>query len=246
VKGYWLIDISLDRIIIEHSVQFEESVSHVPQQPHADTFTLAPVRADEYAHAKSSSDASSDSEDSDDLDSESVYLDANLEHPDVVVEPEQRPKWAQTTLQDAGNLVGDPADTRRTRSDFEEPPVALTSTEPFPSRHIFLVQSLDPQYYGEAALNPFWESTMKEEYNSLLENQTWDMVPLPFERKIVRCRWVYRTKSTTYGHISRYKAMLVAKGFQQVHGIDYDETFPRVAKMYSIQLALSIEVAKGW
>jgi hypothetical protein len=43
VKGYWLIDLSLDGIIIEHSVQFEESVSHVPQQPHADTFTLPPV-----------------------------------------------------------------------------------------------------------------------------------------------------------------------------------------------------------
>jgi hypothetical protein len=43
VKGYRLIDLSSDRLIIEHSVQFEESVSHVPQQPHADTFTLPPV-----------------------------------------------------------------------------------------------------------------------------------------------------------------------------------------------------------
>jgi hypothetical protein len=43
VKGYWLIDISSNCLIIEHSVQFEESVLHVPQQPHADTFTLPPV-----------------------------------------------------------------------------------------------------------------------------------------------------------------------------------------------------------
>jgi hypothetical protein len=43
VKGYWLIDLSSDRLIIERSVQFEESVSHVPQQPHADTFTLPPI-----------------------------------------------------------------------------------------------------------------------------------------------------------------------------------------------------------
>jgi hypothetical protein len=63
VKGYWLIDISSDRIIIEHSVQFEESFSHVPQQSHADTFTLPPVRDDEHAHAGSSSDESSDLED---------------------------------------------------------------------------------------------------------------------------------------------------------------------------------------
>jgi hypothetical protein len=68
VKGYRLIDISSDQLIIERSVQFEESVSHVPQQSHADTFVLPPVRDDEYAHADSSSNESFDSEDSDDPD----------------------------------------------------------------------------------------------------------------------------------------------------------------------------------
>jgi hypothetical protein len=72
------------------------------------------------------------------------------------------------------------------------------------------------------------------------------MVPLPSGRKIVRCRWVYRTKSIEDGKISKYKARLVTKGFQQVHGIDYDDTFTPVAKMDSIQLALSIAEAKGW
>jgi hypothetical protein len=131
-----------------------------------------------------------------------------------VEKPEQRPKWAHTTLQDAGDLVGDPANTRRTRYDFEEPPIALTTTEPLPSKHIFLVQSSYPPSYGEAAENPFWESAMQEEYNSLLENQTWDLVPLPSGRKFFRCIWVYRTKSTKDGQINRYKARLVAKGFQ--------------------------------
>jgi hypothetical protein len=72
------------------------------------------------------------------------------------------------------------------------------------------------------------------------------MVPLPSGRKLVRCRWVYRTKSTVDGQINRYKARLVAKGFQQVHGIDYDETFTPVVKMDSIRLDLAIAVAKGW
>jgi hypothetical protein len=122
--------------------------------------------------------------------------------------------WALTTLQHAGDLIGDPTDTRRTRSNFEEPPIALTATEPLPSKHLFLVQYSDPQSYGEAAGNPFWKSAMQEEYNSLLENQTLDLVPLPSGRKIVRCRWVFRTKSATYGQINRYKARLVTKGFQ--------------------------------
>jgi hypothetical protein len=54
---------------------------------------------------------------------------------------------------------------------------------------------------------------MHEEYNSLLENQTWDLVLLPSGRKLVRCRWVYRTNSAADGKISRYKSRLVSKGF---------------------------------
>jgi hypothetical protein len=161
---------------------------HVPQQPHANTFILPPVRDDEHAHADSSLDESSNSEDSDDSDTESVHSDVESKHPDAVAKPKQRPKWAQTTLQDAEDLVGNPADTRRTRYDFEEPHVALAATEPLPSRHLFLVQSSDPQSYGEGAGNPFWESAMQEEYNSLLENQTWDLVLLPSRRKLFICR----------------------------------------------------------
>jgi hypothetical protein len=155
VKEYRHIDLSSDQIIIERNVQFEESVSHVPQQPHADTFILLPIRDDEHAHADSCLDKSSDLEDSDDSDLDSVHLDVESENPDAVAKPDQRPKWAHTTLQDVGDLVSDPVNTRRTRSDFEEPPIALTATEPFPSRHIFLVQSLDPHCYGKAFGNPF-------------------------------------------------------------------------------------------
>jgi hypothetical protein len=88
VKGYIPIDISSDRLIIERSVQFEESVSHVPQQPHADTFVLPPVRDDEHAHADSSLDESSDSEDSDDPDTESIQSDVESVHADADAELE--------------------------------------------------------------------------------------------------------------------------------------------------------------
>eukprot|EP00253_Pinus_taeda_P019097 PITA_19097 len=102
---------------------------------------------------------------------------------------------------------------------------------------------LTGESYAKAARHPSWESAMEEEYNSLLENQTWDLVPLPLGRKLVRCKWVYRTKSATDGQITRQKSKLVAKGFQQVHGIDYDETFAPVANMDSIHLALAITAA---
>jgi hypothetical protein len=117
---------------------------HVPHQSHADTFTLPPVRDDEHEHVDSYLDESFDLEDSDDSHLESVQSYVESEHPDAIAESEQRPKWAQTTLQDARDLVGDPSDTKRTQSDFEEPTIALTTTEPLTSRHLFLVHYLDP------------------------------------------------------------------------------------------------------
>jgi hypothetical protein len=109
-----------------------------------------------------------------------------------------------------------------------------------------MIQSSDPHTYIEVVGNPLWEADMKEEHDSLLENQTWDLVPLPPVRKLVRCKWVYKTKREVDAQVSRYKARLVAKGFQQIHGIYYDETFSPVAKMDSIRLALAIATAKGW
>jgi hypothetical protein len=133
-----------------------------------------------------------------------IYIPSQYSHRESVLvdeyaEPKKKPNWARTTLQDARDLVGDPADTRSTRSDFEKPPLALTTTELMPPRHIFLVQSLDPRSYGKDVGNPFWESSIQEEYNSLLDNQTWDLVPFPSRRKLVRCRWVHRTKSAVDG-----------------------------------------------
>ena len=64
---------------------------------------------------------------------------------------------------------------------------------------------------------------MDEEYRSLMANDTWDLVPLPKGRKLVRCKWVYRTKYASDGSVERLNARLVAKGFSQVKGIDYNE-----------------------
>jgi hypothetical protein len=69
---------------------------------------------------------------------------------------------------------------------------------------------------------------MDEEYNTLMENQTWDLVPLLKGRNLVRCRWTFQTKMAANGEISKYKSQLVAKGYSQVHDIDYTETFALV------------------
>jgi hypothetical protein len=70
-----------------------------------------------------------------------------------------------------------------------------------------------PYTYGKDSRNPFLESSIQEEYNSLINNQTWDLGLLNSGRKLVRSRWVYRTKSGMDGQVSRYKEILISKGF---------------------------------
>ena len=87
---------------------------------------------------------------------------------------------------------------------------------------------------------------MEEEYNSLIKNNTWNLVPLPKGRKVVRCKWIYRTKIVADGSVDKHKARLVAKGFSQVPSIDYTKTFAPVTKINSIHLTLAIATTHDW
>eukprot|EP00253_Pinus_taeda_P010097 PITA_10097 len=87
---------------------------------------------------------------------------------------------------------------------------------------------------------------MNEEYRSLLENDTWDLVPLPKGRKLVICEWVYRTKFGPDGKVDKHKAHLVSKRFSQVEGIDYTKSFSHVAKMNSILHVFSLAPSFKW
>ena len=92
----------------------------------------------------------------------------------------------------------------------------------------------DPQTYREASEDPIWKTSMKEEFHSLQKNDTWELVILPSGRKLVKCKWVFKTKCVVDRSPLKYKASLVAKGFSQVKGIDCNETFALVAKMDSV------------
>ena len=90
-----------------------------------------------------------------------------------------------------------------------------------------------------------WQTAMKTEMEALNRLGTWTLVPRPSNRTIVKCRWVYAIKRTITGSIERYRARLVAKGFSQKAGVDFDETFSPVVKYDSLRIILSIAAARN-
>eukprot|EP00253_Pinus_taeda_P015333 PITA_15333 len=148
----------------------------------------------------------------------------------------QLPNWMHTTRDATGALAGDPIDQRCTHSQFDRSSSLLDQTS----------TNYNLNTFGETLGHLDWDTTMNEEYCSLLENDTWDLVPLPKRQKLVICKWVYRTKFGLNGKADKHKACLVAKGFSQVEGIDYTETFSHVARMNSIHLILSLVASFKW
>ena len=80
---------------------------------------------------------------------------------------------------------------------------------------------------------------------SMKSNDVWDLVELPKDRKPVGCWWVFKRKMDAYDRIERYKARLVAQGFSQRKGLDYDELFSPVIRFKSVRTLIAISFQKG-
>lgn len=87
-----------------------------------------------------------------------------------------------------------------------------------------------------------WQTAINEEYSSLIKNKTWSICDLPKGRKPVSCKWVFKLKRKSNGDIDKYKARLVARGFSQSAGFDYNETYAPTLKLTTLRILLSIAI----
>lgn len=111
--------------------------------------------------------------------------------------------------------------------------------------HAIMCRVTEPLSLKEAMESPNaknWQEVADLEYESLVENDTWDLADLLKDRKAVGSRWVFKVKHHSDGRVERYKCRLVAKGYAQLYGADYDETFSPVVRFSSIRTLLSFAV----
>eukprot|EP00253_Pinus_taeda_P035364 PITA_35364 len=219
VKRYRLLSPKSKNVIIRRDVKFAEKISAYEPS----STDVPPLSVPSTSENISSSD-----DENEDENPTPPSRDPPLVH--------ELPKWVRTTQDAAGALVGDPTDQRHTCSQFNRASSLLAQAP--------MNYGLDT--FAEASGHPDWDLAMNEQYRSILANDTWDLVPLPKGRKLVRCKWIYRTKYGLDGKADKHKARLVAKGFSQVEGIFYTKTFSVVSKMNSIHLVLSLVASFKW
>ena len=148
-----------------------------------------------------------------------------------VVENSPHPRLRNLHYQD--DIIGDLNEGVRTRNQIANQ-----------ISYACYTSQIEPKNINEAIVDEYWVGAMQDELNQFERNEVWSLVPRPKDINVIGTKWVFRNKTDESGKIVRNKARLVAQGYTQVEGVDFDETFAPVARLESIRLLLSIACVK--
>ncbi|KAJ9566810.1 hypothetical protein OSB04_002776 [Centaurea solstitialis] len=177
-------------------------------------------------------------------------------------QPTNSEDFSQTTVREPSptNLLPDPSSNEASTSGQVYQPPALRWTKDHPIDQVLgnpssgvktrrqagnvclyvnFISENEPKEIDDALRDPAWVSAMQEELAEFIRNNVWLLVPRPRKRTIIGSKWIFRNKLDEIGTIIRNKARLVAQGYRQEEGIDYDETFAPVARLEAIRLFLA-------
>ncbi|XP_045791328.1 uncharacterized protein LOC123886036 [Trifolium pratense] len=143
--------------------------------------------------------------------------------------PQEPPKtWKIINNHPQEQIIGDTAEGVRTRRSFQ-----------LNENNLAMISQIEPKSIDEAIIDESWKIAMKEELSQFEKNEVWKLVPAHADHSIIGTRWVFRNKMDENGKVIRNKARLVAQGYNQQEGIDFDETFAPVARLEAIRILLA-------
>nr|GFB14469.1 retrovirus-related Pol polyprotein from transposon TNT 1-94 [Tanacetum cinerariifolium] len=105
--------------------------------------------------------------------------------------------------------------------------------------------SVEPKTYKEALTQACWIEAMQEEIHEFERLEVWELVPRPDKVMLITLKWIYKVKLDELGGILKNKARLVARGYRQEEGIDFEESFAPVARLEAIRIFLAYAAQKN-
>ncbi|GJZ74978.1 retrovirus-related pol polyprotein from transposon TNT 1-94 [Tanacetum coccineum] len=143
--------------------------------------------------------------------------------------PEHINKWTKDHLMD--NVIGDPSRPVSTRHQLHDEAL-------FCYFDAFL-SSIKPKSYKEALMKSSWIEAMQEELNEFERLEVWELVSRPDHVMIITLKWIYKVKLDELGGVLKNKALLVARGYRQEEGIDFEKYFSPVARLEAIRIFIA-------
>lgn len=111
---------------------------------------------------------------------------------------------------------------------------------------LLLLVNEEPWDWNEAKEQKVWRIACEEEITSIRKNRTWTLVDLPNGCKAIGLKWVFKIKRNADGSINKFKARLIAKGYVQRSGVDFDEVFVPVARLETVRVLIALAASSNW
>ncbi|KAJ9555222.1 hypothetical protein OSB04_009836 [Centaurea solstitialis] len=263
----WLFDIDSLTNSLNMSSAVITGASTEQNQEASPPFVVFPMPLEESNDACTTAESTSEesqepetAEKSDDQPSGETSLSENIEG---IHASDEGPQWDQEPEVNDSNLGVDlpeePLHLTRTQKnhpptlvirDIQSPMITRKQSKSLSNPHlsmisVFLSQT-EPKKAHDAMKDPSWIEAMQEEMLQFVLQHVWDLVDLPRGHRVIGTKWVFRNKTDERGIIIKNKARLVAQGYTQEEGIDYDDVFAPVAKIEAIRLFLAFASYKGF
>ncbi|GJY32888.1 retrovirus-related pol polyprotein from transposon TNT 1-94 [Tanacetum coccineum] len=152
-----------------------------------------------------------------------------------VVTPAPQDIWSQDKHIELVNIIGNIGDGMLTRAMAKQ----FSAASAHECLFVDFLSEEEPKNVSKALKHPGWVDAMQDELNQFARNKVWTLVPAPYGKTIIGSKWVFRNKRDETRIVIKNKARLVAQGYNQQEGIDYDETFSLVARLEAIRIFLA-------
>ncbi|GAA0160085.1 transmembrane signal receptor [Lithospermum erythrorhizon] len=151
---------------------------------------------------------------------------------ELTIEPAARIQKTHPISNIIGETEGGITTRQKQRIDYRKMAGLLAKT--------CFLSNIEPKDVKTALQDENWINAMQEELVQFERNEVWELVPRPKNHNVIGTKWIFKNKSDELGNVVRNKARLVAQGYTQVEGIDFEETFAPVARMEAIRLLLAL------